>query len=338
MRLTGITGYCGGREVFLGFAPASVLHSLSFADVLDEQTGIGYQRRFNDQHSLDFRKYIQRPLSTTIPLTFNLRPRTDGAWRLLRGKNGTAVLVLDDSSSTILSQVDCQHRLGYLEGIETPLAFMVFLGLTDREEMEVFNTINGKAKGLSGSLLDYHDAKLAKDLAREKPELFIALRLNDDPKSPWHMRLDLGGKQVSGLARKASLRTMQKAVKRFLHETKISKANVEGAYSILLNFWKAITVLLPEAWENPRKYFLTKGIGVYALNSVAADLFKDAEKRATECTYSYLMSALSEFVGEFDWSSAGPLKGLGGESGVQKAVAMLRSRRRVTQLELISNG
>jgi hypothetical protein len=33
-----------GREVFLGFAPANILHSLSFADVLDEDTGRGYQR------------------------------------------------------------------------------------------------------------------------------------------------------------------------------------------------------------------------------------------------------------------------------------------------------
>jgi len=50
----------------LGFAPASLLHGLSFADVLDERTGRGYQRRFNAQHSLDFRRYIQRPGSATI--------------------------------------------------------------------------------------------------------------------------------------------------------------------------------------------------------------------------------------------------------------------------------
>jgi hypothetical protein len=43
----GILGMSAGREVFLGFAPANILHSLSFADVLDEDTGRGYQRRFN---------------------------------------------------------------------------------------------------------------------------------------------------------------------------------------------------------------------------------------------------------------------------------------------------
>ena len=44
---------------------------------------------------------------------------------------------------------------------------MTFLGLTELEEMEVFNTINGKAKGLSASLLDFHSAQLSTDLASD---------------------------------------------------------------------------------------------------------------------------------------------------------------------------
>src|SRR3954447_11932659 len=87
-----IFGLCARRPVLLGFAPANVLHALSFADVLDEDTGRGYQRRFNSQHSLDFRRYIQKSASATIPLTFNLRPRTDEAWRILERAGSRAVL------------------------------------------------------------------------------------------------------------------------------------------------------------------------------------------------------------------------------------------------------
>ena len=57
---------------------------MSFADVLNEDTGRGYQRRFNAQHSLDFRRYIQQEAGATIPLTFNLRPRADDAWRIVK--------------------------------------------------------------------------------------------------------------------------------------------------------------------------------------------------------------------------------------------------------------
>ena len=54
--------------------------------VLDEDTGRGYQRKFNATHSLDFWRYIQQEKSSTIPLTLNARERADGAWRLERDR------------------------------------------------------------------------------------------------------------------------------------------------------------------------------------------------------------------------------------------------------------
>src|SRR5438477_466418 len=145
-----------GREVFLGFAPANLLYSLSFADVLDEDTGRGYQRRFNPAHSLDFRKYIQQDKSSTIPLTFN---------------------------------------------------------------------------------------------ARERTELFIALHLNNETESPWYRQLNLGGHTTSGMTRRASLRTMQKAIKKFLTQTKIlQRQRPDAVAQMVLDFWSAIALLLRDAW------------------------------------------------------------------------------------------
>lgn len=192
-------GASAQRQVVLGFAPADLLHRLSFADILDEDTGRGYQRRFNPQHSLDFRRYIQRDQSATIPLTFNLRPGPDTAWRITELGEGRVRLAISPLAGKVLSQVDCQHRLGHLNDLAVELPFMCFIGLSEREEMEVFNVINSKAKGLSTSLLDFHDAQLAGDLAADRPELFVALHLNNDSQSPWHRQLDLGGQKTSGL-------------------------------------------------------------------------------------------------------------------------------------------
>ena len=178
--LVGQTGYCGGKKVFIGFAPANVLHSVSFADVLNEDNGKGYQRRFNNKHSLDFRKYIQQPGSTTIPLTFNLRPDKAKKWELVVKKNGQAKIIISSLNCKVLSQVDCQHRLGYLSDLEIPMVFMTFIGLSPQEEMKTFNVINGRARGLSTSLLDFHDSQLIEDLGRIKPELLVATRLTDD--------------------------------------------------------------------------------------------------------------------------------------------------------------
>jgi DGQHR domain-containing protein len=331
-------GRCAGRRVILGFAPADVLHAISFADVLDEDSGRGYQRRFNSQHSLDFRRYIQRDNSATIPLTFNLRPRDDGAWRIEELSERKARLRISSDAGKVLAQVDCQHRLGHLTDVAVELPFMSFIGLSERDEMEVFSVINSKAKGLNTSLLDFHDAQLSVDLAADRPELFIALFLKNDARSPWYRQLDLGGKSTSGMTRRASLRTLQKAIKRFLAKTKITQSqSVEVAAQVVLEFWSAVAIAMPEQWSKPRKHLITKGICVYALMDLAADLYNEAARKKA-CDKRYFAAALADFATDFDWSTDGPLKGLGGEGGVKTAVGFIRDARRKAKFKVVANG
>ena len=339
IKIDCLLGKSAGRPVLLGFAPANQLHALSFADILDEDTGRGYQRRFNAQHSLDFRRYIQKDRSSTIPLTFNLRPTDGHAWTVVPVDEAHAVLEIASDAGKVLAQVDCQHRLGHLNDLPIPLPFMSFIGLSECEEMEVFSVINSKAKGLSTSLLDFHDAQLADDLARERPELLIALKLNNDPSSPWYRQLDMGGSSTSGLTRRASLRTMQKAVKRFLVRTRILRTkSTSYAAQVVLDYWMAVSVVLPEEWSNPRKHILTKGIGVYVLMDIAGDLYNDGSQDGRACDKQYFSNALSDFAGDINWSTSGPLKGLGGEGGVKLAYERIRDIRKKTNLRVISRG
>jgi DGQHR domain-containing protein len=227
-------------------------------------------------------------------------------------------------SNRIFSQVDCQHRLGSLSDLDTSLAYMSFIGLSLQEEMEIFSVINSKAKGLNASLLDFHESVLLQDVAKEKPQLYIAVRLNDDSASPWYRQLTLGGSNTVGMLRRASLRMMQNAVKRFLKSSEIlTKGTVEDAYSVIKNFWLAVAILLEDAWHNPRKHFLTKGIGVYALMTLAAELFVESKKRPSECTTEFFTCVLSDFLPNLDWSHSGPLKGLGGETGAHEAYQII---------------
>ena len=215
---------------------------------------------------------------------------------------------------------------------------MCFIGLSAREEMEVFNIINSKAKGLSPSLLDFHDAQLADDLAGERPELFIALFLRNEPRSPWFQQLDLGGERTSGMTRRASLRTVQKAIKAFLARTQLARTQrIETVSQTVLNFWSAVADTLPAQWSEPRKHFLTKGIGVYALMELAADFC--CEAKAQEVLSKRLFTALlGDFATQFDWSTTGPLRGLGGESGVATAVGFIRDARSRARLRVVANG
>lgn len=329
----GVLGRSADREVFLGFAPAKTLHALSFADVLDEETGRGYQRRPNPQHSLDFRRYIQRTGSTTIPLAFNARPGTEAGWKIVR-KGQAARLEIRADAGRVLAQVDCQHRISRLHDLEITLPFMCFLGVSEREEMEIFSVINSKAKGLSPSLLDFHSATLlASGLATQRPELFVALHLHNEVQSPWYRKLDRGG--TSGLHRLASLRTMQKAIKRFLSQTRnVRGMSPEAAAKVVLSFWTAVAEVLPDEWSTPRKHLLTKGVGVYALMTIAADLVVEAGD-AGYCNKQMFVARLADFLSQIDWTNAGALKGLGGEAGVAQAVEIVRSARTSKRLKVV---
>lgn len=331
--LTGISGTSASRRIMLGCASARILHAVSFADVLDERTGRGYQRRFDHRHSLDFRRYIQTKGSATIPLTFNLRMEPDGGAEIIEGIEGDLRVRIPENLKP-LAQVDCQHRLGYLADSEAVLPFMCFLGLSAREEMEIFGVINGKARGLSRSLLDFHDTQLCEDLAAERPELLIALVLKNESSSPWFERLDLGGASVSGLERRASFRTMQKAAKGFLRRIHPEhRSSAEASAKLALAFWVAVERVVPHVFTQQRTHLVTKGIGVYALMELAAELVNELPPEVVLDADAFVLR-LADFAPQFDWSSTGPLKGIGGEGGVSSALALIREARNRSRLRV----
>jgi DGQHR domain-containing protein len=251
--------------------------------------------------------------------------------------DGRVRLEVDADAGKIMAQVDCQHRLGHLGDLPIPLPFMCFIGLSEREEMEVFSVINSKAKGLSTSLLDYHEAQLAEALTKERPELFIALQLNSLEGSPWHRRLKLGGTATSSPKRIVSLRMMQLAVHEFLKATKlISRSSAEDAVRVLLDFWRATGGVLPYEWADPRRHMLTKGVGVYALMRIAADIVNECRDAERPCDRRAFTTALADFAPSIDWSTSGPLKGFGGQGGVKQAVEFIRDIRKRARYKVIN--
>jgi DNA sulfur modification protein DndB len=320
--IPGMLGQCGTLEVFLGFASARLLHNISFADVLNDDTGEGYQRPPNKRHSLDFKRYIIQPGSSTIPLTFNLRKELSSSWQLERNGNDRATLHVD-RNVPCLSQVDCQHRLGELSDADVSLAFMSFIGLDLRSEMAQFVTINSKAKGLSSSLTDYHQTNLAGDLANEAPHLFIARKLNDDPESSWFKLIRYGGETTSGLRRRTSFRMMQKGISRFLNQTRnLELGDVDSKYSIVCAYWNAIKALFPVEWSDHRHHLITKGVGLHSLMRLLGDIV--LAKGIGDLSAGYFEDNMRGLVGKVDWSTKGSFSNAGGQKGVQEVHAALK--------------
>lgn len=322
IELHGVLGTSGSHSVFLGFAPANVLKLHSFADVLNEDTGEGYQRPFNQQHSRDFKRYITNTNGSTPPVTFNLRKEHKDLWSIKPGNNRNAILVLR-RGARCLAQVDCQHRLGQLDDIDIELPFMTYLGLDLRQEMAIFNVINSKSKGLSSSLTDYHESTLLSDLANEAPHLYISRKLNEDNNSPWFRMIRYGGETTSGLKRRASFRMMQKTVSSFLTQTRtIALGTLEDKYEIIVSYWSAIRTLFPREWENHRHHLITKGVGLYSLMLLLANIVK--QNPASSFDENYFRAILRPLRGNFDWSSSGRFAYVGGRKGVQDVYTALK--------------
>lgn len=307
------------------------MHELSLADVYDEESGRGYQRPIHVSHSLEFRRYIQQAGSTTIPLTLNLRALRAPGVRLEERDDGTAQLMIE-SASKVFAQVDCQHRLGHLGDLDVPLAFMSFVGLTLKEERDIFTTINSKAKGLNSSLLDHNVAQLTKDLATQDPELYVAIRLAEDTDSPWINQLSKGGKVTVGMKRTASLRMMKLALRGFYREAKLDRSHSADEVALLLkSFWRAVKTVFASEWQAPRTHLITKGIGIYSLTSLAGELVREAGHLHVSPTEEYFRGVLSDFYFDFDWTPEGELEALGGTQGAKRAFRLLRDHRREKQ-------
>lgn len=70
---------------------------------------------------------------------------------------------------------------------------------------------------------------------------------------------------------------------------------------------------------------------------IAADLFSETP-RGQVCDKKYFAAALADFAAEFDWSTEGPLQGLGGEGGVKSAVGLIREARRRARFKVVVHG
>jgi hypothetical protein len=92
-------------------------------------------------------------------------------------------------------------------------------------------------------------------------------------------------------------------------------------------------VVAREAWDSPRRHLLNKGVGVYTLMAIAADLYVEARGQATD--KRYFTAKLSEFIVDIDWSTDGPFQGFGGEGGVKSAIELLRGTRTTSQLRVV---
>lgn len=324
---------------YRGEAPLAHLAMVSQADIYDQVTNPdGLQRDLSPKHASDAYEYVHQGRRVGFPRAFpevvlNIRDRKvmelDPIDGLPEGAAEQFRLTFDrtkmQSGRVSVSRVDGNHRLHYAEGDDRrdPLLdhipFQVHIGLDRAQERSLFVDINANQKGLNSSHLAIMQSKLTPEELeiRDNLDRWVAKRLTDDPGSPWHGIIHLGGSKkgarTQGLPRPVNFASLQAGVGRTLSKSQYihDLTDPSAQYAIIRNFWRAVKAVFAQEWGTPKEYLLLKNIGVLSFSILGGTIMDRCLARG-KYEVADLARYLEQVRSRFDWSSDAT-----GESAVQ---------------------
>lgn len=312
-----------------GSAPLAHLATISQADVFDQVLNPdGLQRDLSAKHASNAYEYAHRPKEKDYPRAFPeivLNVRDKKVVRVEQidtdKQNGIKLirLIFDlekmPDGKVSVSRVDGNHRLRYADGDERrdPLLvsapFQIHIGLNREQERRLFVDINSNQKGLNTSHLAIMASRLTPEEAEIKTSLhrWIAKRLVEDPESPWHGLVHLGGSKkgsrAQGLVRPVNFASLQNGVHRTLTKSQYIHdiTDPQAQYLLVRNYWQAVKKVFSEEWGNPKEYLLLKNMGVWTLGIVGGTVIDRCLSRGREDVES-MAKYLRQARTRFDWS------------------------------------
>jgi DGQHR domain-containing protein len=281
-------------ECYFGTAPLAELAIVSEADVFDQDTNRqGLQRDLSPSHAAAAYDYVSRAPDRENPraypeIVLNVRDRDVLRVEAVEGHEPHVRLIFDVEAirrarSVKVSRVDGNHRLYYVAGDERrqpvylPAPFQIHIGLTKEQETALFVDINANQKGLNTSHLTWLVNRLSPEEVemKEHPERWIAIRLAEDPASPWHGIIHMGGSKVGareqGLIRPVNLKSLEGGVKRTLGKSAYiyDLTDIKAQYVLIRTFWQAVKEVFAEEWSNPKEFLILRNLGVITLSILA---------------------------------------------------------------------
>lgn len=309
-----------GVTCYVGHMTAAHARRLTFADHYPpnpEEGRIGYQRLPNPKRAKAFADYLAHSDSGFMtPILLNARQ----ALEFVPSEADSPVGHLSVPDGQRFAKIDGQHRgMGveqFLGREDFPVPFMLFEQLPEDEEQQLFVAINREQKRVSMSHVLYINE------AAEGGDEYtaIALRLNEDDRSPWHRKINVIGATGTGLG--VNLQTLQEGLKDYLFaHPKTKLLGEEAKYRIALAFWTAVAETWPDAWAFPKKHQLTKAVGIFGLSKSGSYLVAESLKDGVDADDVIDDAKLRAFMARarsVDWASNGQFAGLGGRGGADR--------------------
>jgi len=186
--------------------------------------------------------------------------------------------------------------------------FQIHVGLRREQERSLFVDINSNQKGLNTSHLAVMQSRLTDEEKEIKDHLdrWIAKKLSEDPNSPWHGLIHLGGSKrgsrYQGLTRVVNFASVQGGIKKLLSKSQyIHDLTVPDAqYVVIRNYWHAVKKVFAEEWAQPKDYLLLKNIGVLSL-SIFGGAVMDRSMPKSKVDIDDLAQYIEQARNVFDW-------------------------------------
>ncbi|MFS0728314.1 DGQHR domain-containing protein [Paenibacillus sp. 1P07SE] len=307
-----------GKVIYQSNVPATIALNLTFVKPYDDVSGKGYQRPVDPKRCHDFALYLSKgddALFTPVLLnacsnwefTSYDRQRPNFGRLFCKGK---------------ASLMDGQHRLGgikrYIQetNAEIMVPFLAFHALDEDEEIQLFDTINTKAKGIGSSLSKY--------LRRDKDELsWVATEMLVRRESPFYNIGSIIGRRVKG--RHITLQNLYRTLHFLFKKDEMALLAKEEKLNIALHYYNSLKETFSYEWLDYSGHRITHIVCLDAL-SIAAGMileqFFSLEKKRKD--YNGLSKAVQNLK-SVDWSSNGHLRYLKGLSGSRSLATELAS-------------
>ena len=280
-----------GIPTVVGVITAEILirhHVVPHRDVL---RGTGYQRNPSAQRISQLAGSLNRR-EVDLPTSVLLNIRVENQASVLRRVAPDAYsLELDADLARTEHQlfvVDGQHRIKALERAlnehqadvrNVKIPFVCMIGADEAQEMEQFHVVNSNAKSVP--------TDLAYDLLRARAEQdpAFAYRLEESGRrwevdaqaltqhlavasSTWKDKIRLPNTTKADTTVPSA--SFVKSLRVLLTQTALFRRipTTEQQGQVIDAYWRAIRRILPEAFEEPTRYNLQKGIGVDVLHAI----------------------------------------------------------------------
>jgi len=355
MELLTLKGTNLNTTVYRGFASIKDIATISAPDTYKQDSNPdGLQRDLKEKHARDGYRYAllaQKALDQPRlwpEVILNVRDPSviDEPSHVDEHPNLFKIVVHEDRIDKNLerpqiSRTDGNHRLFYGEGhplydgqpldISTP--FSLTIGLTALQEAALFVDINDNLMRMNTSHLQHLLGRVTESelLASEKPTVWIANKLVEDYKSPFHGIVYLGGEKekVQGLERRINLAALRTGVEMILKQSiKLRDVEeIEDKCVIIRTYWNAVAKVFSQEWADSKNYLLLRGFGVWSMSIVGADIIDRCVNRGIPPSQleDEMVAYLRQTSGAVDWDkNEGDVRNYGGRLGAAALAGKMR--------------